>query len=77
MGVSQCFGTNIITENYLGTFLHCFLVVHGVKWAKNATNWTKMSSLGQIWVKNPFFEGAGVKLLVPSYQGANETPLSC
>ena len=29
------------------------------------------------YTKNPYFWGAGVKLLVPLYQGTNETPLSC
>ena len=34
--------------------------------------WTKF---GRFWAKNPFFRRVdGVKLLIPSYQGNNETP---
>ena len=30
----------------------------------------------KVWANNPFF-GGGSKILVPSYQGTNETPLLC
>ena len=32
-GESKSFGTHT-TENHLRTFLHCFLVGQGIKWAK-------------------------------------------
>ena len=51
----KSFGTHV-TEKTPRHLLHCFLVGHKIKWAKNANIWPKMSVLGQIWpflAKNP------------------------
>ena len=46
IGGSKSFGTHI-TENHLGTSLALFFGRAGIKWAKNANFWPKMSILGQ------------------------------
>ena len=66
------FGASI-TENHLGTLFALFFSAMG-------SNGPKMLKFGQVWPflgQNPIFWGEGVKLLVPSYQGSNETPLLC
>ena len=67
MGVSKSFGTHITEEPPTHLFSHCFLAGHWIKWAK----------FGRFWANNSFLGGDEVKLLVPSNQGTNETPLSC
>ena len=74
-----------MTENHLVTL---FAWLFGWAWdemgqkgqclaQKKANFWPKKPTFGQIWPKNPLFWGEGEKLLVPAYQGTNETPISC
>ena len=82
-GGNKSFCTSI-TENHLVTL---FAWLFGWAWdemgqkgqclAKKANFWPKKPTFGQIWPKNPLFWGEGEKLLVPAYQGTNETPISC
>ena len=67
MGVSKSFRTHITEEPPRHLFSHLFLVGHWIKWAK----------FGGFSANNSFFGGDAVKLLAPSNQGTNGTPLLC
>ena len=74
-GVSKSFGT-FMTENHLGTLFALFFGRAWDQMGQKCQNLAKNAKFGCFWTKNPFL-GEGVKLLVPSYQGNNVTPLSC
>ena len=79
MGANKSFG-NHITEKPPRQLVHIVL------WSGIGSNGQKMPIFGQkcqfwakfgrFWAKNPFL-GEKVKLLVPSYQEINKTPLLC
>jgi len=76
-GGSKSFGTHVTEKP--PRHLVCI-----VFWSGIGSHGPKMPIFGQFWAKilpllgqKSIFWGHGVKLLVPSYQGTNETPLSC
>ena len=88
MGVSKTFGTHIIEKRPKPlVYIFCFLVEHWITWAKMPIFGQKCQFLakddrlsGQRWPfldQNSIFWGDGVKNLVHSYLGTNETPFLC
>ena len=70
------FGTHL-TANHLGT---SFVLIFGPVWdqmSQKGPYLAKNAKFNGFWAKTQFFGGEEVELLVPSYQGANEAPLSC
>ena len=76
-GGSKCFGTHI-AENHLGNLFILFFWL-----GMEPNNGPKIPIFGQnavfcrFWAKKSIFVGKGIKLLVHSYQGTNETTLLC
>ena len=76
-GWSKCFGTHI-AENHLGNLFILFFWL-----GMEPNNGPKIPIFGQnavfcrFWAKKSIFVGKGIKLLVHSYQGTNETTLLC
>ena len=79
MGVSKSFGTNI-TENHQNNLSTLFFGQALDQMGQKCRYLAKNASFGPIFsVFGPTiqFLGDGIKLFVSSYQGTNETPLSC